>query len=147
MRINCANLLKEISMKNKLVINICASKDSFGAYSSNCDGIYAAGDTIDECKKDVLTTIALIKSDLPKESWPEPIKGDYEIEWHYDTQSLLLHYGTLLSLSGLERITGVHQKQLWAYMHGRSTPRKAQKERIENAVHSFGQELSHVYLI
>ena len=34
----------------QLVINICASSDSFGAYSVNCDGIWAAGDTIDECK-------------------------------------------------------------------------------------------------
>lgn len=134
-------------MENKLIINICASKDQFGAYSANCEGIFAAGNTLEACKKDVETAIRLIKQEQPIDQWPSPIKQAYTIEYHYDTQSLLLHYGTLLSLSGLERITGIHQKQLWAYMHGRSTPRKAQKERIENAIHAFGAELTTIHLI
>jgi len=125
-------------------MNICASSDSFGAYSENCDGIYAAGNTIEECKKDVVTAIELIKKNLPEEQWPEQIKGEYRLVWHYDVQSLLLYYGTMLSLSGLERVTGIHQKQLWAYMHGRSRPRKQQKERIEESLHRFADELSDV---
>lgn len=128
-------------------MNICASSDSFGAYSENCDGIYAAGNTIEECKKDVITAIELIKKNLPEEQWPEQIKGEYRLVWHYDVQSLLLYYGTMLSLSGLERVTGIHQKQLWAYMHGRSRPRKQQKERIEESLHRFADELADVGVI
>lgn len=131
----------------KIIMNICASSDSFGAYSENCDGIYAAGNTIEECKKDVVTAIELIKKNLPEEQWPEQIKGEYRLVWHYDVQSLLLYYGTMLSLSGLERVTGIHQKQLWAYMHGRSRPRKQQKERIEESLHRFADELSDVGVI
>ena len=128
-------------------MNICASSDSFGAYSENCEGIYAAGNTIEECKKDVETAISLIKKDLPDEQWPEQIKGEYRLVWHYDVQSLLLYYGTLLSLSGLERVTNIHQKQLWAYMHGRSKPRKQQKERIEESLHRFAGELAEISVI
>lgn len=128
-------------------MNICASSDSFGAYSENCDGIYAAGNTIEECKKDVVTAIELIKKKLPEEQWPEQIRGEYRLVWHYDVQSLLLYYGTMLSLSGLERVTGIHQKQLWAYMHGRSRPRKQQKERIEESLHRFADELADVGVI
>lgn len=131
----------------KIIMNICASADSFGAYSENCEGIYAAGDTIDACKKDVEKVIELIKKNLPEDQWPEQIKGDYQLVWHYDTQSLLLNYATLLSLAGLGRLTGIHQKQLWAYMHGRSKPRKQQKERIENALHRFADELTNVSVI
>lgn len=69
----------------QLIINICASSDSFGAFSENCDGIFAAGDTIEACKKDVLTAIELIKKNLPEDRWPEPIRGEYEIIWKYDT--------------------------------------------------------------
>lgn len=134
-------------MATQLIMNICASKDSFGAYSENCEGIYAAGDTVEECKKDVETAIALIKKNLPQESWPEPIKGEYKLVWHYDVQSLLLYYGSMLSLAGLERITGIHQKQLWAYMHGRSNPRTVQKERIIKAIHRFADELADVSLV
>ncbi len=130
-----------------LIMKICASGDSFGAYSQNCEGIFAAGDTIEECKKDTERAIALIKKNLPLEQWPGVLKGEYRIVWHYDTQSLLLHYGAIMSLSGLERLTGIHQKQLWAYMHGRSKPRLRQRKRIEDALHSFAGELSEVCLV
>ena len=128
-------------------MNICASADNFGAYSANCEGIYAAGDTIEDCKRDVEVAIALIKKNLPEDRWPEQIKGEYELVWHYDMQSLLLYYGGILSLSGLERLTGIHQKQLWSYMHGRSKPRRQQKERIEQSLHKFAKELGNVAVI
>lgn len=134
-------------MENLIVMRIGSSKDHFGAYSENCEGIYAAGDTVEECKKDAEKAIEAIKKNLPEEQWPEPIKGDYRLVWQYDIQSLLLYYGSILSLSGLERLTGIHQKQLWAYMHGRSTPRTAQKERIITAIHRFAAELSEVSLV
>lgn len=75
-------------MKKKLYINICASSDSFGVFAENCDGIYAAGDTVADAKADVLEAIRIIKENLPEEQWPEPIKGDFDIVWHYKTQSL-----------------------------------------------------------
>ncbi len=131
----------------KLIINICASNDSFGAYSDNCEGIYAAGNTIEECKKDVESAISIIKEELPEDQWPDIIKGEYEIEWHYDIQSLLLHFGSIISLSGIEMLSGINQKQLWAYMHGRSKPRAPQKQRIERALHAFGQELTKMAVI
>lgn len=71
-------------MSNKLIITICVSKDSYGAFSKNCEGIYAAGDTIDETKADVLNAIRLIQENLPEERWPEIIKSEYTIEWLYE---------------------------------------------------------------
>lgn len=131
----------------KLIITICASKDSFGAFSENCDGIFAAGDTLEQCKKDVDTSIEQIKRTQPYESWPEIIKGPYEIEWRYDVESLLIHFNKFFTLAGLERITGIHQKQLWSYMHGQTKPRAAQKERIRNSLFSFAKELSSFSLL
>ena len=95
-------------------MTICASEDSFGAYSENCNGIWAAGDTVEACKADAEKAIELIKKNLPESQWPEPIKGDYEIEWRYDTESFMYYYGSLISLSGMERITGIYHMLLWA---------------------------------
>jgi len=131
----------------KLIITICSSPDSFGAYSENCDGIFAAGDTLEECKKDVETSIEQIKRTQPYDSWPEIIKGPYEIEWRYDVESLLTHFSRFFTLAGLERITGIHQKQLWSYMHGQTKPRNAQKERIRNSLTTFAKELSSFSLL
>ena len=131
----------------KLIITICSSPDNFGAYSENCDGIFAAGDTLEECKKDVETSIEQIKRTQPYDSWPEIIKGPYEIEWRYDVESLLTHFSRFFTLAGLEHITGIHQKQLWSYMHGQTKPRNAQKERIRNSLTTFAKELSSFSLL
>lgn len=130
----------------ELIINIGESSDCFGAYSENCEGIYASGNSVEECKKDVLTAIKLIKETLPEEQWPEIIKGDFKIVWHYDIQSLLMYYGSMMSIAGIERITGINQKQLWSYMHGHSKPRPKQKERIEKNLHDFANELANIAL-
>ncbi len=128
-------------MEHKLIINIGASSDSFGAYAENCDGIYAAGDTVAAVKADVLEAIRLTKENLPEEQWPEPIKGDFTIEWHFDTQSLLKYYQGIISNAALERLTGINKKQLWNYANGISRPREKARRQIECALHSLGQEL------
>jgi len=46
----------------------------------------------------------------------------------------------------LEKITGIRQKQLWNYLHGKSKPRKAQVEKIEKALHLLGSELIAISL-
>jgi predicted RNase H-like HicB family nuclease len=50
----------------KIVMMVERSKDFFDAYSDNCDGIYAAGNSIDEVKADAEKAIALIKQNLPR---------------------------------------------------------------------------------
>lgn len=127
--------------KGTLIINIGASADHFGAYAENCEGIYAAGDSVEEAKNDVFEAIRLLKETTPAEELPEILKGDFDIEWHYDTQSLLRHYQGIFSNAALERLTGINQKQLWNYANGVSKPRLAARQKIESALHRLGREL------
>lgn len=130
----------------KLIINICASEDSFGGYSENCEGIYAAGDSVKDVKNDVLEAIRIYKEITPEDEWAQPIREDWPIEWHYDVESLLKYYEGIITNAALERLTGINRKQLWNYSHGVSKPRKQAKEKIENALHSLGQELLEISL-
>ncbi len=125
----------------KITIIIERSKDLFDAYSENCDGIYGAGETIEECKADIETSIREIKEKLPMDRWPEQLKGEYEIEWKLDVQSFLDYYSDFISLAGMERITGVNQKQLSNYVHHRAKPRRQQVDRIRDGLHKFAHEL------
>ena len=50
----------------KIIMMIERSKDYFDAYSDNCDGIYAAGSSIDDVKADAEKAIRLIKENLPE---------------------------------------------------------------------------------
>ena len=126
---------------NTIVMVIEKSSDHYGAYSENCDGIYAAGDSIEDVRKDTEEAIRLIKEELPKSQWPEPLKGDYNIVYKCDTQSFLKFYRDTMSLAGLQEITGVNQKQLSSYLNGRTKPQKAQRARINKGIQKFAHEL------
>lgn len=130
----------------KIIIVIERSADLFDAYSDNCDGIYGAGNSIEECKKDIELSIAQIKEKLPMERWPEEIKGEYELEYKLDAQSFLEYFSDFISLAGMERITGVHQKQLSNYLNRRAKPRKQQVDRIREDLHRFAEELLSITL-
>ena len=133
-------------MGNKLIINIGASADSFGACAENCSGIFASGDNVAEVKRDVLEAIRIYKEITPESEWDTPIKEGWPIEWHYDTQSLLKYYEGILTNAALERLTGINKKQLWNYANGVSRPRKEAREKINKALHSLGQELLELSL-
>lgn len=132
--------------KKKIVMVIEKSEDYFSAYSDNCDGIYAAGDSIESVKADTYEAINLIKKNLPEDRWPKEIKGEFYIEWKLDVQSFLEYYSKYMSLSGMERITGINQKQLSTYLNRRAVPRHKQAERIINGIHKFANELLNITL-
>lgn len=63
-----------------------------------------------------------------------------------DVKSLLAFYTGIFTKSGLERLTGINQKQLWHYANGISTPRRKQVQKIESALHRLGSELMAIHL-
>ena len=130
----------------RISIIIEKTKDFFDGYSENCDGIYGAGDSIQAVKDNILEAIRIMKQELPVSQWPEKIKGEYELVFKLDVQSFLEYYSGVLSLAGLEKITGVNQKQLSNYLNRKAKPRKQQAERICNGLHSFAKELLSITL-
>jgi len=124
-----------------LRIIIEKSKDYFDAYADNCEGVYGAGETVEEAKENVLNGLdLLIKSTDPKRL-PEILKGQYTIIYKFDTQSFLNYYDKIFSKPALERLTGINQKQLHHYASGMRKPRAQQRKKIVDALHQLGQEL------
>jgi hypothetical protein len=68
------------------------------------------------------------------------------LTYKYDAESLLQYYAGVITPAALERLSGIHQKQLWNYLHGRSKPRRRQVEKIEKALHNLGSELMSIAL-
>jgi hypothetical protein len=68
-----------------------------------------------------------------------------EFALHYDVASFLSYYSKVLTLSGLERITGVNQRQLGHYANGDKRPRPAMTKKIEAALHKFSQDIGQVH--
>ena len=124
------------------------AENNYSAFIEGVDGIVATGSTIEEIKTnriDALDVFVETSREMGLEV-PEKLKGDYEIRFSMDVKSLLTYYAGIFTKAGLERLTGINQKQLWHYAKGKSVPRRAQVERIENALHRLGAELLSVSL-
>ena len=119
-------------------------------YSGNCELleglIVACSGSFSEFKKEVEDSIQFY-IDCSKEDnidYPSIFDGDYELEYKFDVQSLLLFYQGIFSYSALENITGINQKQLSHYAAGRSKPRKQQSEKIANGLKNLAKEMMRI---
>jgi len=124
-----------------------ANDGTFSVYCIN-EMFTGMGNTAEAAKMDMRQQIDFFKKTAIEDDYTYPgfLDEDFEIVYKFDTESLLEYYSGILSLSGLEKITGIHQKQLWSYLHRKSKPRKAQIEKIEKGLHALGSELIAISL-
>lgn len=121
------------------------NEDGFWGYAENEKAIVGGGDTVQECKQDVLDCIETLK-ELNADNKPSFLEKEYELVYKFDTASLLNYYKGIFTNSALERITGINQKQIQHYASGHRNPRLEQRLKIENALHTLGKELLAVEL-
>lgn len=124
------------------------SKNNYSAYIEGVDGITATGRTMNEIKKNIVEAVNIFKEECVELGCdiPDELKNDQEISFSMDTQSFLEFYEGIFSKAGLERLTGINQKQLWHYAKGKTKPRKEQASKIENALHELGEQLISIQL-
>lgn len=131
-----------------LTVIIEKADNNYSAYIDGIDGIITTGNTIDEIKKNMVEAIELYVEtckELDLEC-PEELEGDYQLNFIMDVKSLLEFYSGIFTKAGLERITGINQKQLWHYASGNRNPRPEQKIKIETALHKLGEDLLSINL-
>ncbi|MFD1604707.1 type II toxin-antitoxin system HicB family antitoxin [Flavobacterium artemisiae] len=120
-------------------------EDGFWGYAENEEAIVGGGETVQECKQDVLDCIETLK-ELDAANKPSFLDREYELIYKFDIPSLLSYYKGIFTNSALERITGINQKQIQHYATGHRTPRAEQRLKIETALHNLGKELLAVEL-
>jgi predicted RNase H-like HicB family nuclease len=123
---------------------------SDGTYSVYCKNemFSGMGDSSEDAKKNMMEQMQFYKKTAIEDGrkYPEFLDSEIEIVYKFDTKSLLEYYSGILSLSGLEKITGIHQKQLWNYLHTPVIPRRTQVSKIEHGLHTLGKELTSISL-
>ena len=133
-------------MKVKVIIER-GNDGSYGAYigSNNVSfGIIGDGETVQDAKNDFLNSYEEMK-----DYYAENNKNftECEFQFQFDIASFLDYYGSILSLAGMERLTGVNQGQLSHYVTGHRKPSKKTIEKIETKLHEFGKELNQVEFV
>ena len=132
-------------MKTITVI-IERSKNLFSAYAEDVEGIYGGGNTVAEAKQSIVDAIALTKEHNEPANIPAILLGEYKLVYKFDTESFLKYYKGIFSNTALSKLTGINEKQIAHYSSGLKKPRRAQIEKIENALHALGRELIEVKL-
>jgi predicted RNase H-like HicB family nuclease len=135
-------------MNTQVKVIIEHAGDNFSAYVADVDGIAVTGDSVDEIKASMYEAIddyIQICKECELEM-PEQFLEDYDLVFELDVCSLLKIYEGIFSKAGLEKLTGINQKQLWHYANGKSKPRQAQRLKIEQGLHRLGNELISLHL-
>lgn len=134
-----------MAAKKVLTIVITRGNDQFGAWIEEVPGVYGAGDTVEEAKQDLEEGLKLFIE--VNEVLPEALKGEYLFTYTFDTQSFLEYYSKILSRSGLEKITGINQRQLGHYLTGVKKPSSETVKKIDESLHRFAKELQQVHFV
>lgn len=117
-----------------------AADGSFSVYTKEDFknfGIIGAGDTPEEAIADFWEAREELKKDI--KDMPE-----MEVTFLYDVPSFLRQFREEFSMSGLEVITGINQKQLHHYLSGHSRPSATTKKKIQEGIAAFAAKLTAI---
>ena len=134
-------------MKTVTAIIETGPDHEFSVYSDSNTypyGIIGTGKTIQEAKGDFLLCYEEMKTCLLEsgETFEEA-----EFTFRYDIPSFLQEFAYAFTLAGLERITGINQKQLGHYVSGYRKPSARTVKKMEEGIHKFSEQLSLIRFV
>ena len=133
------------------IIEAIIERAADGTFSVYCvkEIFSGAGPTIEAAKADMEKQMSFYKKTALKEGFRYPafLDGEFMVHYSIDATSLMKYYvnAGFFSLAGMEKVTGINQKQLWAYMNG-TKPRRAQADRIERGFRALNQDLNAIFV-
>lgn len=132
----------------KVLAFIEQNKDGFYSVYTNEDfpfGFFGEGNTAQEAIDDFKAVYAAMKEDYEQDH--NTHIEDVEFVFKYDMHSFLSAYRGILTLAGLQRLTGISQQQLSQYLNGtrHASPRTA--ERMQQSIQTFASQLQNVQFV
>lgn len=133
----------------KVRVFIERGKDgSYGAYMPDDNGlsygVIGDGDTAAAAIDDFKAVYEDMKASYREEGRPFE---EVDFDFSYDLPSFLVYYADLISYKGLSKLTGIAPAQLSQYISGYRNPSPKTTQKIQNALHAFGNELSQLQLV
>ena len=137
---------RETENRQNIVVILEKSDNNYSAYIPELDGCIATGDNIQETVNNIEEAVEFHLAGLKEEGLdiPELFKNDYKFIYKIDFESLFDWFSGVLTKSGISKLTGMNQSLISQYANGIKKPSTKQTKRIEQAIHSFGEELLNI---
>ena len=134
-------------MRN-IVILEKTSAGGYSAYLPDLPGCVATGNTLAEIKNSIREAVEFHLEGMRIERYPIPeeFNQEFELAFKMDVASLFEWFSGVLTKSGISRLTGMNQSLISQYASGIKTPSSKQTRKIEQALHTLGQELLEIKL-
>ena len=134
---------RETENRQNIVVILEKSDNNYSAYIPELDGCIATVDNIQETVNNIEEAVEFHLAGLKEEGLdiPELFKNDYKFIYKIDFESLFDWFSGVLTKSGISKLTGMNQSLISQYANGIKKPSTKQTKRIEQAIHSFGEEL------
>lgn len=107
-------------------------------------GLLGQGKTVAEAIADFYNSYGEIQAMYKAEGKECPA---LVFDFKYDVPSFLQYYAYAFTLAGLERITGVNQRQLSHYISGYRKPSERTARKIEEKIKNFAKEIEAVRFV
>jgi predicted RNase H-like HicB family nuclease len=132
-------------MKTIIVI-LEKSENNYSAYIPALDGCVATGESLNEVKQRIVEAVEFHLDGMKVEGLDIPVsfRNDYQFSYKIDVESLFDWFSGVLTKSGISKLTGMNQSLLSQYANGIKKPSSKQSKKIEQAIHSFGEELLNI---
>jgi predicted RNase H-like HicB family nuclease len=128
----------------KLRAIISKGPEDYGAWIEKFPGVYGAGETVAEAKKNLKEGLKLYVKHNEVSDWLR--NKEYVVIYKYDSQSFLNYFKGIFTNAALERLSGINQRQINHYATGRKKPRPEQLKKLEIGIHKLAGELLAVEL-
>jgi hypothetical protein len=135
-------------METKVKVTIERGKD--GKYNAFTDyelpgyGLMGFGDTAEAAMADFSVSYDEVCEMMAKDGETAPALS---FDFYYDVASFLDFFAEMLSKSGLQKITGINQKQLWHYASGVRKPKPDTVHKIQEGLYSFADAIKRVHFV
>lgn len=134
-----------------MVLNVTIEKQKDGtyiAYNINCDEVtlVGTGNTVSEAKDDFFNSIQETIEACKESGLPVPESLNEDPVFNFDVASLFEYYN-MINVSALARYLGINETLMRQYKKGDTYISENQLKRIEDGIHTLGEEFIRLKLV
>ena len=142
---------EQIKRRTVMAMNVAIEKQKDGTYIAyNTDGenvsLIGTGSTVSEAKDDFFNSLQETIDACKEAGMDVPPALNEEPVFKFDVSSLFEYYG-MLNVSAFARYLGINETLLRQYKQGGTYISDSQLKRIEDGIHTLGNEFARLRLV